>query len=278
MHVIKGNLNHCETHRSIYITYLRFLHYGVKISNLEEMRKKWNTIKASLPVLRAQQTWLSNNILSILYSVFVPYFVVTSWSGSQVALLFSYWTKMQLSINCSKAALNFYPDLWRIVLSFLIMFMKDIDRRASRNTLPDDEEGFSLANIFLQYRASLALSRLDVRTASVSDYVGSCPSFFWAQSHLVSAVPRSFSPVYVCVCMPDVFWNFLRQCKGNTNKRARVQGDLQYSRENSGHVRHFRFARRTSLRSEHLPMQIFSYGRGTRNAPLVLGNPYFAVK
>lgn len=36
-----------------------------------------------------------------------------------------------------------------------------------------------------------------------------------------------------------------------------MQRDLQYSRENSGHVQHFRFARRTSLESEHLPMQIF---------------------
>lgn len=58
-----------------------------------------------------------------------------------------------------------------------------------------------------------------------------------------------------------------------------MQRDLQYSRENSGHVQHFRFARWTSLESEHLPMQIFSYGRSMRRDALsLLDNPYFAVK
>jgi len=124
-------------------------------------------------------------------------------------------------------------------------------------------------------RARCAISSLDIRTALVSDYVGFCPSFLPASSHLVSAARVvSFPPA------PDVFRNFLRQCKGNTNKRARVmQRDLQYSRENSGHVWHIRFARRTSLESEHLPMQIFSYGRNMRRDALsVLDNPYFAVK
>lgn len=59
-----------------------------------------------------------------------------------------------------------------------------------------------------------------------------------------------------------------------------MQRDLQYSRENSGHVQHFRFALDGRLsRDEHLPMQIFSYGRSTRRDALsVLDNPYFAVK
>lgn len=125
----------------------------------------------------------------------------------------------------------------------------------------------------MHYRVSIY-----VRTALVSDYVGFCPSFPSLSVHRgIHRASRSFPPA------PDVFRNFLKdnvkEIQINVGTTRVMQRDLQYSRENSGHVQHFRFARRTSLESEHLPMQIFSYGRSMRRDALsVFDNPYFAVK